>query len=290
VPEQQVPEQQEPEQQEPEQQESFLLATRNALEQALGKEALEAHERLLAKERECTDQYIVNLEEAVKQQYGTPVVHDILIQNQIAILKVKAEGQDESARTEIKLLRDSNTKLADEKTTLGRCVQHLTDENINLKRQDEAARAEIQILHENNTKLTEENSALVRNIKALKDEHNIAKVKAQEEATRTQIKILRENNVKLTEEKNALVRSVKLLKGDNQLLQANISALTQEVCDQKKLNEKRQHEPVGSIKDAKRKNKKLRQKLEKQNKRLMKENTKLSRKVVQLETGNPAEV
>ena len=68
-----------------------MFETRKALEHALGKEALEAHEKVLTEEKESTEKYILDLEAAVKQQHGTPVVHETLIQDQIAILKVKAE-------------------------------------------------------------------------------------------------------------------------------------------------------------------------------------------------------
>ena len=160
--------------------EKFMLETRKALEQALGKEALEAHEKVLTEEKESTEKYILDLEAAVKQQHGTPVV--------------QAEGHDESARTEIKLLRESNTKLAEERTTIGRCVRLLTDENVVLKRQHEGASAEIQILHEHNTTLAEENAALSRDLKLLKDEQGTYKAERQEEAYRIAIKTLREQN------------------------------------------------------------------------------------------------
>ncbi|CAG5175111.1 uncharacterized protein ALTATR162_LOCUS10772 [Alternaria atra] len=280
-----------PEQQEPEQEESFLLATRNALEQALGKEALEAHEKLLVKEKESKELYIVNLEEAVKQQYGTPVVHDILIQNQMAILKVKAEGHDEAAKTEIKLLRESNTKLRGETTTLGRCVRLLTDENIVLKRQHEGTRAEIQILYEHNTKLTEENTALARNIGLLKDGDGTSKAKRQEEAARTaEIKSVRQYKTKLADEKAALVRRVKLLSDEHDTLRAEISALTQDVDEQKRLCKSKMRESDSEMKAAATKSKKFREKFKNSNKKLTKKNTDLSRKIVELESGHAAEV
>ncbi|KAL1793149.1 hypothetical protein ACET3X_008131 [Alternaria dauci] len=277
------------EQQETEEEKSFMLATRKALEQALGKEALEAHEEILAKEKESTEQYILDLEAAVKQQYGTPIVHDILIQDQLAILKVKAEGHDEAAKTEIKLLRESNAKLAEEKTTLGRCVRLLTDESIVLKRQHEGASAEIQILHEHNATLAKDNTALLRKITLLEDEKGTPVANQQEEAFKTEIKRLREHNTKFANENTALVRSVALLNADKDNLRAEISALTQDVCDQKELY-KKMHGSEEGIKDVALRQKKSRQKLKQRNGRLIKENTNLSRKVVELETGGSSEL
>ena len=270
--------------------EKFMLETRKALEQALGKEALEAHEKVLTEEKESTEKYILDLEAAVKQQHGTPVVHETLIQDQIAILKVKAEGHDESAKTEIKLLRESNTKLAEERTTIGRCVRLLTDENVVLKRQHEGASAEIQILHEHNTTLAEENAALLREVKLLKDEQGAHKAERQEEAYRIAIKTLREQNKKLADEKAALARNVELLNAGHDNLKAEIFALTQDVCDQKELYKKEMNDSEGGIKDNARKSKKLTQKLKQRNNRLIKENVNLSRKVMELETDDSTEL
>ncbi|KAG9196569.1 hypothetical protein G6011_01690 [Alternaria panax] len=278
------------EQQETEEEESFLVETRKALEQALGKEALKAHEKLLAKEKESTEQYIVDLEAAVKQQYGTPVVHEILIQDQIAILKVRAEGHDESARTEIKLLRESNTKLAEDKATLGHCARLITDENIVLKRQHEGASAEIQILHEHNATLAEENTALMRNVKLLEDEQGTSKAKQQKEAARAEIEKVRNYNTKLIDEKATLVRRIELLSDEHGNLRAEISALTQDLRDQKKLFKQNMYEFDGEMKDVALKSKNFRQKLERRNDKLIKKNTILSRKVVELETDNSTEL
>lgn len=268
----------------------FMFEIRKALEHALGKEALEAHEKVLTEEKESTEKYILDLEAAVKQQHGTPVVHETLIQDQIAILKVKAEGHDESARTEIKLLRKSNTKLAEEKTTIGRCVRLLTDENVILKRQYEGASAEIQILHEHKTTLAEENAALSRDLKLLKDEQGTYKAERQEEAYRIAIKTLREQNNKLADEKVALARNVELLNAGHDNLRAEIFALTQDVCDQKELYKKEMNDSEGGIKDNARKSKKLTQKLKQRNNRLIKENVNLSRKVMELETDDSTEL
>ncbi|CAN9392284.1 unnamed protein product [Alternaria alternata] len=250
----------------------FMLETRKALEQALGKEALEAHEKVLTEEKESTEKYILDLEAAVKQQHGTPVVHETLIQDQIAILKVKAKGHDESAKTEIKLLRESNTKLAEERTTIGRCVRLLTDENVVLKRQHE------------------ENAALLREVKLLKDEQGANKAERQEEAYRIAIKTLREQNKKLADEKAALARNVELLNAGHENLRAEIFALTQDVCDQKELYKKEMNDSEGGMKDNAQKSKKLTKKLRQRNNKLIKENVNLSRKVMELETDDPAEL
>jgi myosin heavy subunit len=274
----------------PGEQGTFLLATRKALESAVGKEALERSEQLLKEEQDRTEQYIAQLEKAVKDQNGGPVSHDILIQNQIAMLKVKAKGQDEAARTEINILHEHNKKLSQEKTALVRSVNQLKGQHSasKAKVQDDA-NAESQILHEHNTKLAKEKADLVRSVKLLKDESFTLNAKGPDDkAARTEIRMLHEHTTNLAEEKTALVCNLKLLKEEHGTLRAEISALTQNLCEQKKLCASKKM--YGSGRDSKaaaaelRKHKKELRKCKKLNSKMVKENKKLSEKVAELET------
>lgn len=301
---------------------TFMLATRDVLEAALGKEALESQEKSLLEEQKRTDQYIAQLEEAVKQKGGVNVSHDLIAQNHIAMLKARYEAKEKTASTEIKILRESNKKLTEDKTKLTRRVKLDRDGRgaVEGMAQDDAS-AEIQILRETNEKLSDEKSQLLRTISLLQDETRMWKTKAKKkEAAGEDLETLRERNAKLTGENAELVRNVKQLKDEHEedlktlrernekltgentdltnnveqlkdehsTLRANVSALTQDICEQKKLfASKKMRRSNGDVKVAAAETKKLKNEIKRfkaRNKGLTEQNNDLSGKLAELGT------
>lgn len=118
--------------------ETFMFATRHALEQALGEETLERLEALLQQEKKLTQDYIEYLEETVRQKSGVgSPMSNTLMQKELAYWKAKAEGHDENTKTETGLLRDWNVRIKDEKDKLQDEVERLREENGMLKAETE---------------------------------------------------------------------------------------------------------------------------------------------------------
>jgi len=283
---------------------------------------LESQEKSLLEEQERTDQYIAQLEEAVKQKGGVNVSHNLIAQNHIAMLKARYEAKEKTASTEIKILRESNKKLTEDKTKLTRSVKLVRDGHgaVEGMAQDDAS-AEIQILRETNEKLSDEKTQLLCTISLLQDETRMWKNKAKKkEAAGEDLDILRERNAKLTGENAELVRNVKQLKDEHEedlktlrernekltgentdltnnfeqlkdehsTLRANVSALTQDLCEQKKLfASKKMRRSNGDVKAAIAETKKLKNEIKRfkaRNKGLAAQNTDMSGKLAELGT------
>lgn len=267
----------------PGQNDTFMLATRKVLEAALGKEALESQEKSLVEEQKRTDQYIARLEEAVKQKGGVNVSHNLIAQDHIAMLKARYEAKEKVASTEIKILRESNKKLT-------RSIKLVRDGHgaVEAMAQDDAS-AEIQILRENNEKLSDEKSQLLRSISVIQGETRMWKTKAKKkEAAGEDLEILRDRNAKLTGENAELVRNDEQLKDEHSTLRADVSALTQDICAQKKLfASKKMRRSNGDVKVATAETKKLKNEIKRfkaRNKWLTEQNTDLSSKLAELDT------
>jgi cell division protein FtsB len=268
---------------------SFMLATRKALESVMGKEAVDSQEKFLAEELKCTDAYIAELQEAVKQKAGVNVSHDPITQKHLALLKAKFEGKEATAQTEIRILREHNEKLTEDKTKLTRDIKLLQDGYgaLKTKAQDDAS-AEIQLLHENNAKLTEEKGALFRSISLLQDENRSLEATRQDrEVAGAEAKTLHEQNAKLTEEKAELVRNVELLKDEHGNLRAEVSALTHDISEQKKLfASKKMQGSNNNVKATAAEVKSLKNEIKMEKKRsktLMKRNANLSTELAEME-------
>ncbi|EMD91065.1 hypothetical protein COCC4DRAFT_39771 [Bipolaris maydis ATCC 48331] len=94
---------------------TFMPATRHALEQALGKASLDRHEVLLQQEKKHTQDYIAQLQDAVKQKTSiAPSAQESLLRKEITMWKAKAQELDESAKTEMQLLRECNGRMEEE--------------------------------------------------------------------------------------------------------------------------------------------------------------------------------
>ncbi|KAH6866994.1 hypothetical protein BKA58DRAFT_215685 [Alternaria rosae] len=272
------------------QNDTSMLATRKVLEAALGKEALESQEKSLVEKQKRTDQYIARLEEAVKQKGGVNVSHNLIAQDHIAMLKARYETTEKIASTEIKILRESNKKLTEDKTKLTRSIKLVRDGHgaVEAMAQEDAS-AEIQILRENNEKLSDEKSQLLRSISVIQDETRMWKTKAKKkEAAGEDLEILRERNAKLTGENAELVRNVEQLKDEHSTLRANVSALTLDICEQKKLfASKKMRRSNGDVKVATTETKKLKNEIKRfkaRNKWLTEQNTDFSGKLAELDT------
>ncbi|USP79788.1 uncharacterized protein yc1106_07062 [Curvularia clavata] len=149
----------------PAENETFMFATRHALEQALGKDTLGRLEELLQNEKKLTQDYIEYLEETVRQKSGvaSPMLNT-LVQKEIAHWKAKAESHSESTKTELGLLRDWNVRIKDKKDMLQEEVKRLREENSMLKagteRQKETKENEKERDKEENKRLRTRNTQL----------------------------------------------------------------------------------------------------------------------------------
>ncbi|EOA80960.1 uncharacterized protein SETTUDRAFT_35851 [Exserohilum turcica Et28A] len=186
-----------------EEEEAFMLATRHALEQALGKQTLEQHGALLKQEKKCTEDYIAQLEEAVNQKTGIDSpMQNALVQGELAMWKARASGQDEATKTEMRLLRKWNDQLQQEKDGLEASVEEMKKENRALKAEVEMLKSakrqmngsEVKILRTRNVQLEEEKIQLESSMQLLKDECSSLKTRLSSSITTTTTTTTKHNN------------------------------------------------------------------------------------------------
>ncbi|KNG49036.1 ubx domain-containing protein [Stemphylium lycopersici] len=249
----------------PPQDETFMLATRRALEQAIGKEALERHEEFLAQEKKSVEDYISKLEEAGRQKYeGGPAMQSALVRDQIAMFKARVEGQDEATKTEIRLQREWNQTLAKDRVVLV----------------EEKAALEAKL-----EEIGKKNEALKTEMAKLRDE---TRNPEQDEGTRNEIVLLRTQNAKLQEVKTVLERNVEGMKGETATLKAQISTLERTLQEQKRLHETKEkrradEKPKGASTKAVRAFSKKFKESKRGNVALTEQNTALAIQVAKLE-------
>ncbi|EUC41170.1 hypothetical protein COCMIDRAFT_106881 [Bipolaris oryzae ATCC 44560] len=108
---------------------TFLPATRHALELALGEASLNRHEVLLQQDKKHTQDYIAQLQDAVKQKNGiAPSTQEPLLRKEITMWKAKAQEMDESAKTEMQLLRECNGRMEEEMIAVRAVAEGLRSE------------------------------------------------------------------------------------------------------------------------------------------------------------------
>ncbi|EUC38709.1 hypothetical protein COCCADRAFT_707 [Bipolaris zeicola 26-R-13] len=199
---------------------TFLPATRHALEQALGKASLGRHEVLLQQDKEHTQDYIAQLQDAVKQKNGiTPSTHEALLRREVTMWKAKAQEMDESAKTEMQLLRECNGRMEEEMIALRAVaeglrregeglkeeVERLSKENEAFKRENDGLKADMQ---KGPREEDEERMLLITDLEGDKEEMQrlLDEVMDQNEGLKGEVKNLKDEAKKLKEE-------VKMLRG-----------------------------------------------------------------------------
>jgi outer membrane murein-binding lipoprotein Lpp len=250
----------------PAEDETFMFATRQALEQAIGKASLERHEALLQQEKKSTKDYISQLEEVAKQKNGIALsMQDALVRKQIAMCKAKAEGLDESAKTEIQLLREWNGRMQDEMRVLNAVVEGLRKEKEVLreemggtKREDED---EVKRLYARNAQLEQEKEKLETDMRMMRDE--CAALKCEMDKMRT--------GCEMAGKQKQLVETSKKIHGLDEGYVGNAGAKYNVAAKRNTNNSKRR------ARDQKRRG------------HLLKENGELSAKLAQLESQHQAE-